>query len=329
MKFKLPNLLLAIALLAGALAAVPPQTVQAAPTSSELIAEINALRVSNGLPELRVDPYLTASAQSHSQYQANIGTWTHTGSGGSTYTSRAIAAGYGSGGSVYVRENVAMVTSSGTTNYIVYTLWADAVHWNTMLNSTVTDIGVGVAESNGWYYYTMDVGAVTGSAAGATAAPTSASNVPQPTTNIVSPIITSTAQADGSVVHEVQNGQALWGIATAYGTTIDTIKKLNSMTTDVVFTGQKLVIQPSFTPTLSPTVTETPLPPTRTPTFTPTPRTPTATRTPTNTPTSTPAPLIPALEGLDKHALGIAIIAISGAGLVFVLLGLVLKRKKE
>lgn len=336
MKLKFQNVFLAIsAILLTALAIVPFQTVSAAvttaPNSADLVAEINALRASNGLPALRVDPYLSASAQSHSQYQASIGTWTHTGAGGSTYTSRAIAAGYGGGQGVYVRENVAMITSSGSTSYIIYTLWADAVHWNTMLNTTVTDIGVGVAESSGWYYYTMDVGAVNGQSSSATAVPTQiggGSPVTQPTTNQIAPIITSTPAPDGSVIHEVQGGQALWGIAVAYNTTADAIKKLNKLTGDIIYSGQKLVIQPSYTPTLSPTVTETPLPPTRTRTPTATPRTPTVTFTPSITPSATTAPLIPALESLDKRSLGIAIIAISGAGLVFITLGMILKRKK-
>ncbi|HZU86500.1 MAG TPA: CAP domain-containing protein, partial [Anaerolineaceae bacterium] len=261
MKLKTQNLFLAIAMLLASLGTLPPQPVLAAPNTAELIAEINALRASNGLPALRVDPYLTASAQSHSQYQASIGTWTHTGAGGSTYSSRAIAAGYGGGSGVYVRENVAMTTSSGTTSYIVYTLWADAVHWNTMLNSSVVDIGVGVAESNGWYYYTMDVGAVNGQASAPTKAPPNpsgdGSQAIQPTANPISAIITSTPGEDGSVIHEVQSGQALWSIAVAYATTADAIKKLNAMTSDIIYTGQKLVVQPSFTPTLSPTVTET------------------------------------------------------------------------
>lgn len=54
-----------------------------------------------------VNKALMASAQAHSDYQAEIGQVTHSGQGGSRPRDRAIAFGYGGGATVYVSENIA------------------------------------------------------------------------------------------------------------------------------------------------------------------------------------------------------------------------------
>src|SRR5574341_23743 len=53
----------------------------------------------------------------------------------------------------------------------------------------------------------------------------------------------STPAPDGSIVHIVRPGETLTGIAQTYGVTIDEIKRLNNLTSDVIFVGQKLVIK--------------------------------------------------------------------------------------
>ena len=89
---------------------------QAASTSSltayDLIAGVNQLRLSNGLNELSANNLLMIAAQSHSEYQASLGYWTHQGSGGSTETDRAMAVGYGNGASVACDEAVAIASST-------------------------------------------------------------------------------------------------------------------------------------------------------------------------------------------------------------------------
>lgn len=64
------------------------------------------------------------------------------------------------------------------------------------------------------------------------------------TKNLISPVVTATPNPDGSVVHEVQPGQALWSIAIAYNTKIKDIQELNKLTGTVIFSGMKLVIVP-------------------------------------------------------------------------------------
>lgn len=139
----------------------------------------------------------------------------------------------------------------------------------------------------------------------------------------IQPVVTTTPNPDGSVIHKVESGQSLWSIAIAYGVTIAQILEWNGLGQDaVLIVGQTLVVRPSSTPTISPTPSLTPIPPTRIPSLTPTPLTPTLTFTVTPTLTETPAPLIswqpPAW--MNQETLGIGLILISGAGLIFVLL---------
>lgn len=144
-----------------------------------------------------------------------------------------------------------------------------------------------------------------------------------PTAAFIQPVITATPNPDGSVIHKVESGQSLWGIATAYGVSIARLQELNNLDPNaVLLLGQTIIIQPSSTPTLSPVPSLTPVPPTRTPSPTPLPRTPTLTFTAIPTATQTPAPLIdwqpPAW--MNQETLGLGLIIISGAGLLFVLI---------
>jgi LysM repeat protein len=56
------------------------------------------------------------------------------------------------------------------------------------------------------------------------------------------PVVRSTARPDGDVIHEVKYGQTLWSIAIDYGTTIEQIKRLNGLTSDVVVPGWTLLV---------------------------------------------------------------------------------------
>jgi uncharacterized protein YkwD len=320
------NLIQMVVALVIALGAVSPALmVRAAPTAYsawDLIAAVNEMRAGQGLPPLVINAALMNSAQAHSEYQASIGTWTHEGPGGSTPTTRAVAAGYGGGATIFISENVAQMLESGTLQTLIYDLWSDQAHWNTMTNPQYIDVGAGVAVSNGRVYYTLDVGVVWGEVQ-----PTQpGANTPVPPAATQPLLMTSTPNPDGSVMHVVAAGQTLWTIATAYGLTVAQLKEINKLLSDSVFVGDRLMILPSFTPTLSPTNTETSRPPTRTATPTRTPRTPTLTPTGTQTLTPTSAPFIN-LEGLNRQTLGLVILIVSGLGVAFVAVGSLLRRK--
>ncbi|HWQ05081.1 MAG TPA: LysM peptidoglycan-binding domain-containing protein [Longilinea sp.] len=144
------------------------------------------------------------------------------------------------------------------------------------------------------------------------------------TPQLITPVETATPQPDGSIIHEVQYGQALVMIASAYGVPMNELIALNNLngTNPVLFIGQKLVIRLAPTATITSTATTTLRPPTRTATLMPTPVTPTVTRTITPTPTSTPRSLMPDFRKMNRtirHELGYGILAVSVLGLLAVL----------
>lgn len=309
-------------------AAFPTQQVQsappAAPSAADLMAAVQALRAKQGLPPLIVDSALMFSAQKHSEYQASIGTYSHIGAGGTRAKDRAIAAGFGGGATVWMSENVAMAQSGTSLDVVLYQYWGDPDHWNTMTNPRYIYGGSGVAVSNGIAYYTLNTGYTTGgSSSGITqttyVAPTS--TTPLPTLPLIYPVITSTKSAGDGIIHVVRDGQTLIGIAQAYKIALADLKKLNNLTSDIIFTGQKLVIQPSNTPaptatitrtlTVTPTVTSTALP-TRTATLAPSP-------TLSATPTPAPALTLPSFNALDRQTIGLAIVGVCAVGLVLIL----------
>ncbi len=49
-------------------------------------------------------------------------------------------------------------------------------------------------------------------------------------------------EAQEAVYHVVQSGDTLWLISLTYGVSVDEIKELNNLTTDMIFVGQKLLI---------------------------------------------------------------------------------------
>lgn len=334
MRTKFFHACLAVVLVALALLqAAPPMPVQAAASGSDLVAALIVLRQSKGIAPLKIDSALMNSAQGHSDYQASIGAFTHTDSGGSIPTSRGAGAGYGGGAAIFVSENVAYLLTSYDVNCIIYTIWSDALHWNTMLNPRYTHAGAGATVKGESTYYTLDVAYVAGPQGSAAQAASSGPSLQQaqtlqPTEPLVAPVIVSTPKPDGSIIHPVQLGQALITIAKAYGLTVEELKKRNNLTSDFIIVGQKLIIQGSSTPTLSPTITLTPRPPTRTATVTRTATLPlSATPTATSTATATPPPLIPALDNLDMKVVGEVILGISAVGLVAVLVSLFIKKK--
>lgn len=302
---------------------VQPQPAHAqAGSAADLINAVNQLRQSQGLAPYTVDNYLMGFAQSHSDYMASIGQWTHTRADGTT------SFDYG------IKENVAMGNNMSI-QYCVYTTWSDWVHMQTMTGYASGRVGAGVSSANGIVYYTLNV------LPNETVVrqPTTASNNNNPSQPAdssppsllvsASQVIIATPNPDGSVIHTVRYGETLWAISEAYDIPIDQILTNSglSLGTTQVLEGQDLVIIPPADPTATPTITATPTPSTPTPTQPRPTMTPFPTRTPmpTPTPTTPPSALHRALS--NGKNLGLGLILTSGLGIIVVVyLGFLKKR---
>jgi LysM repeat protein len=341
----------------ASLAAKPTKTPKKGSGSSsgnayDVIAAVTQVRAANGLPPFAVNGALMAAAQAHSDYQAASGSISHSGSGGSNPTSRALAAGYS--GSVIENIYGGMNASPQT----AVSWWqGDSLHLNTLLSTRHTDAGAGVATSGGVVYYTLDVGSGTGGSSGSTGASTlSASGAAAALATAVAfnPVLIATPNPDGSIVHVVQAGQTLWAIAATYKMALADLLQLNGFTSNTfIYPGNKILIKPvgpsaaisagaviSITAT---TGTGAPGAPDPTRAATRLPKTPAGSlpeiRTPTHasamiaqgstTPVKlstapAPAPTRPASSGPDPVLIIVAGLVLGGTGLLVV--GFVLKR---
>lgn len=225
--------------------AAPDNTGENSPplTASQIISAINEYRQQNGLSPLKVNSTLMALAQSHSEYQAAIGSITHTGAGGTRPIDRAYAAGYGDGNKIFLSEIIYGGTSA--TVETAMTWWKNSsIHNHVMLDSQYLEIGAGVATADGWTYFTAELAWVTG----VSAPPPSTSSGSDPTSEepvtVYTPIEVATPLPDGSIVHIVQSGQTLIEIAAAYGVDLNVILELNGLTMDsIIYPGDRILIQ--------------------------------------------------------------------------------------
>jgi LysM repeat protein len=298
----------------------------AAPLPYDLIAAVNELRQSNGLPPMETHSALMASSQVQSDYLGSTyGTsfpsWDmgHVGDGGTKAIDRAIAAGYPVEPGWNVVENWAGGNNSTTLSEVVYSQWNDPDHMGNMLHEDVVHVGAGITEGDGYVYFIMNFGVEYGSGGSSGGV---ASTVPTTAvTPKVAPVTVATPNEDGSITHEVEFGQALWSIALAYEITVDQLLALNNLQSNVIFEGQTLLVRAPFTPTPSPTVTQTPQPPTRTPI-----PAQTAQAVATQTP---PDDAGGGILGFDRQTLGIGLILVCGIGLVLIVVGTMAREKKQ
>ncbi len=245
-------------------------------SAAEVISSINAYRTQNGLPAYETNSKLMAAAQAQSDYQASIGSVTHTGPGGNRPRDRAYAVGYGDGNSIWISEII-----YGGVNATVGTAvgwWkTSTVHNNTMLSSQYRDIGAGVATAGGMVYYTAVTGYITGSAAPENTS--GSDSQPQVQAPLVIPVVPAEPQEDGSIVHTVRTGQSLWNIAAVYDVPLERILELNNlMENSMLQLGQEILVMTSseaaarITPSAEPAqeLTEDPVEVTAEPSYTPT-----------------------------------------------------------
>lgn len=253
----------------GMARSLPRQTIN---TPSQLIDAVNNLRIANGLPALAVHSVLMQSSQSQADYMASVGYATHERPGGISFTQQLLSLGFPLAGDLslggFRAENVIQSSNPLVWNGVP-PAWQDSQHMNTMLSQNFTHIGAGISQGPSGYFYALDCAAATGSGEMQDGVTTLLTSVPGGAQAGVSqymvPVMLSTANANGDVLHKVQYGQTLWSIAIEYGTTIKAIQALNGLGEDlVVYQGQELLVlkgvtPPPATPTMvQATVTPTP-----------------------------------------------------------------------
>jgi uncharacterized protein YkwD len=126
---------------------------------NDVVTAVNAYRAKNGLPPYNVNAQLMQAAQSHSEDMACNNLFVHTGSNGSTPSSRVAAAGYSASN---VTENV-YGSFPPLTGQGAVTWWAtdqtDPNHNLNLISTKFKDIGVGYAFFNNYGYYVIDFAA--------------------------------------------------------------------------------------------------------------------------------------------------------------------------
>jgi len=122
---------------------------------NEIAELINNARSQAGLPSLAVNAQLSAAAQGHSVDMVCHNLLSHSGSDGSSVYERLAAAGYSAS---YTSE---IIYGSGYPQ-TAFDWWInDETHRNEILNSSVTEMGIGYAYAAGTAYgsyYTVDFG---------------------------------------------------------------------------------------------------------------------------------------------------------------------------
>jgi LysM repeat protein len=228
-------------------------------SASDLINAVNALRASRGLSPYRVDSGLMSYAQQHAEYMASIQSATHTHSDGSIAWESGI------------QENVASGTDGMINSEIVVNqIWSDNIHMRVMVDFSTGDVGAGVGlGSDGNLYFVLNV--IASDSTTNTNLTNSTQSVAQITTvepvattasEWIIPLVKSTPNAEGEIIHVVANGQSLWDIAIAYEVTIDDIRLLNNLDMDstVINIGQELMIMQVTVQPIVPKEETTPFP---------------------------------------------------------------------
>lgn len=272
------------------------------PSPAQVIEAVNALRIDAGLYPLSVHPVLMQVAQTQADGIAN-GLPGHWRPDGLTLGMWLISLGYPLAGDLtqdgYRSENWGTARS---VEEIIQGWLGDAAHTNTMLSPERSDIGVGISVSD-QTYIVLETALRTASGEMPPSAYPLLTQVASPggvteqgllLSQIIKPVVLSTARPNGDVVHQIDFGQSLWSIAIAYQTTIDQIRAWNNLGEEtIIYEGQYLLVQRNATQ---------PPPPTATPRASATPvHTETARQTfPSVTPTLTPVETDAAAQGAAK-----------------------------
>jgi LysM repeat protein len=204
--------------------------------SSEILQLINQFRASQGLPPFEYNGLLASAAQGHANWMAANVAISHTGAGGSSPLTRAAASGFNG----YVVENIVGGTTMSPRQGLIW--WQNSpVHYNTLVTARYPQAGVGFATSGQQNMYVLLVGRPPGPfesvssnrPAAQTAAPL-----------IITPIELAEPGEDGSIVHMMRTGQALWTVAAYYDVDLAFLYLINGLTEeDILHPGDEVTVR--------------------------------------------------------------------------------------
>ena len=187
--------------------------------ANEILALVNNLRTTNGLPAFQYDSSLATAAQNHASWMAQTGTYSHYQTNGSSPQSRADTVGYIG----FVSENIVGGTNLTPREGLIW--WQNSpVHNQTLLTSRYVHAGTGYALSaDGQRMYVLVVGR-----------PSDQPTVNQTPDNsaapiFVEPIEIAAPREDGAIVHVVKTGQTAWALAARYDIPLSELLYLNSL----------------------------------------------------------------------------------------------------
>ena len=221
------GILLCLVLFVGETTAVQAQS------ASAIFQEVNQFRLNNGLAPFQYSNALAAAAQNQANYMAANNVFTsHVGAGGSTPQSRAAASGYVG----RVSENI--VGGTGMTAARGLNWWVNSpVHYNTLITSRYQEAGTGFATNGNENFYVLVVGQPSDAPP-----PPAADTSPEPL--FITPITLAQPGEDGSIVHVVLEGQALWSLAAHYEVPLSDLLLFNSLPPDaIVRPGDQITIR--------------------------------------------------------------------------------------
>jgi LysM repeat protein len=230
------KIILSLGLLLFLAASLNQRTTESAQAQSagEIMQLVNNFRVANGLPPFQINSALSVAAQNQANYMASNGVFSsHIGAGGSTPQSRANAAGYIG----QVSENIVGGTNLSANQGLTW--WRNSpVHYNTLITSRYIEAGTGFATNGNENFFVL----VVGQPSDAPLTNNTRDESPEPL--FITPIVLSPPNEDGSIIHVVQDGQALWSLAAHYEVELSDLMLFNSLPDNaLVHPGDEIIIR--------------------------------------------------------------------------------------
>ncbi|MFW5940869.1 MAG: LysM peptidoglycan-binding domain-containing protein [Chloroflexota bacterium] len=215
------SLLLGLFFLAG-LGRTPQEAQAQGGPAAQILELVNQVRAEHGLPPYTYNATLSIAAQNHANWMANNVSYTHTGAGGTSPQDRANAAGYNG----YVSENIVGGMNMTPNQGVIW--WRNsAIHYQMMVSNRYSEAGVAFATNGTQNMYVLVMGRPSNATAAAPEEPE-----PQAEPLIITPIELAQPREDGSIVHVVQEGQALWQIGAHYEVELPDLLLYNGLDED-------------------------------------------------------------------------------------------------